>query len=224
MTQDRLTQIRPQLAAFLRDKYECHYKHAWPALELSQQDADAILGLAQVGYLLDLLTNAQQMAAPRAPTAQRAYLYVVKAHSVGRDSGFGVFRGNDATPVWMSTTVENAQDIAEAMRIADAAACGAAPRAPEGPTLREALERCVVSLEGAINYHGKPAMYWENDLAFAREVLAGVPESTPPWAICGYPFDSMICVAPYGHAGAHVTSNDRFPHGLWNCEFGGGLK
>jgi hypothetical protein len=100
----------------------------------------------------------------------------------------------------------------------------AAPRAPEGPTLREALERCVVSLEGAINYHGKPAMYWENDLAFAREVLAGVPESTPPWAICGYPFDSMICVAPYGHAGAHVTSNDRFPHGLWNCEFGGGLK
>ena len=58
MTQDRLTQIRPQLAAFLRDKYECHYKHAWPALELSQQDADAILGLAQVGYLLDLLTNA----------------------------------------------------------------------------------------------------------------------------------------------------------------------
>lgn len=32
--------------------------------------------------------------------------------------------------------------------------------------------------------------------------------------ICAHGFNSTICVAPAGHAGAHVTSNERFPHGL----------
>src|ERR1051326_4927293 len=166
MTQDRLTQIR--------QRWQKTGQYFGQDGALAQ---DELLNHAarDMGYLLDLLTNAQQMAAPRAPTAQRAYLYVVKAHSVGRDSGFGVFRGNDATPVWMSTTVENAQDIAEAMRIADAAACGAAPRAPKGPTLREALERCVVSLGGAIkNNRGTPAGFWEETHIFFRGGVGGL--------------------------------------------------
>jgi len=65
----------------------------------------------------------------------RAHLYVVKAHGVGRDAGYGVFRDSEQTPVWMSTTVEIAQDIAEAMRFADVAAVraalGSAPRVPK---------------------------------------------------------------------------------------------
>jgi hypothetical protein len=33
-------------------------------------------------------------------------------------------------------------------------------------------------------------------------------------AICAYPFDSTVCVAPAGHEGPHITSNERFPHGV----------
>lgn len=32
--------------------------------------------------------------------------------------------------------------------------------------------------------------------------------------ICGHKFDASVCVAHAGHGGAHVTSSDRFPHGL----------
>jgi hypothetical protein len=35
-----------------------------------------------------------------------------------------------------------------------------------------------------------------------------------PQPICGHPFDAMFCVAPPGHTGPHVTSNEHFPHGL----------
>jgi hypothetical protein len=60
---------------------------------------------------------------------------VVKAHQIGRDAGYGVFRDSEQTPVWMSTTMEHAQDIAEAMRVADwaavRAALGSAPPEPE---------------------------------------------------------------------------------------------
>lgn len=34
-------------------------------------------------------------------------------------------------------------------------------------------------------------------------------------AICGFQFATCCCVAPAGHAGGHVTSNERFPHGLF---------
>jgi len=31
--------------------------------------------------------------------------------------------------------------------------------------------------------------------------------------LCGYSFDNVLCVAPAGHTGAHITSNETFPHG-----------
>ena len=88
---------------------------------------------------LDGVLHRQLLAsAPdRLRASGRAHLYVVKAHQIGRDAGYGVFRDSEQTPVWMSTTMEHAQDIAEAMRVADwaavRAALGSAPReTPEG--------------------------------------------------------------------------------------------
>jgi len=44
---------------------------------------------------------------------------------------------------------------------------------------------------------------------FVERVLAMLDRD----AICAHPFDSMVCVAPAGHDGPHLTSNERFPHG-----------
>jgi hypothetical protein len=51
----------------------------------------------------------------------------------------------------------------------------------------------------------------KNKLALAP--AAGEPAAPEP-GICAYKFDSMVCVADLGHEGSHVTSNERFPHGL----------
>jgi hypothetical protein len=48
--------------------------------------------------------------------------------------------------------------------------------------------------------------------AAMRAALGSAPRGTLA-NICAHHFDSMVCVAPAGHDGPHVTSNERFPHG-----------
>lgn len=49
---------------------------------------------------------------------------------------------------------------------------------------------------------------------FKLYVRAGDVRREPERGICAHEFDHMICVAPAGHDGPHVASNERFPRGL----------
>lgn len=48
----------------------------------------------------------------------------------------------------------------------------------------------------------------------SRSFLDGKTVKVRGIAICAHPFDAMLCVAPPGHSGDHVTSSSQFPQGV----------
>src|SRR5207237_7314281 len=74
----------------------------------------------------------------------------------------------------------------------------------------------IFTTELACVYCGKRVSLecWSGEHHMARTRMDGAAVPAPPAGLCAHPLDSMVCVAPVGHEGPHVTSNERFPHGL----------
>ncbi len=52
------------------------------------------------------------------------------------------------------------------------------------------------------------------DVVILHNFVGWLAARVAPEGVCAHLFDRTVCVAPAGHSGPHITSNERYPHGL----------